>query len=87
MKLNVGAFAITTSVLGGGGLFGATVWMMILNGITREKTLIGMMLPGYKLSPFGAILGGIYGTMGGLVGGAVFSFAYNTVAKILGDDE
>lgn len=87
MKLNVGAFSLVSSVLGGGGLFGGTIWMMMLNGITREKTLIGMALPGYRLSPFGAILGGIYGTGGGLVGGAVFSFAYNTVCKLLGDDE
>lgn len=83
MGFNIKALAITLFFLGGGGLFGLTVWMMLLNGMTGEKTFLGLFLPFYSLSITGCIAGGIYGALGGLIGAVVFGVFYNIVNRFL----
>lgn len=82
MEFNVKAFAILGALIGGGGLFAVTLWMIILNGPTGEKTLIGMILPGYTVSIVGCFIGAAWAGAGGLVGGGIFAVFYNLLNRI-----
>ena len=77
MKLNVKAFAITTALIWGIGLFAITWWIILLDGPTGEVTLIGKIYRCYNISPLGSLIGFLWGFFDGLIGGAVFAWLYN----------
>ena len=77
MRLDVKAFAITSAVIWGVGLFLATWWMMISQGATGEATLIGKIYPGYSVSPLGSVIGLFWAVVDGLIVGAAFAWIYN----------
>ena len=77
MKLNLKAFALTTGLLWGLGLFFFTWWIILLEGATGEITLIGRLYPGYCISPVGSVIGLAWAFVDGLVGGAIFAWLYN----------
>jgi hypothetical protein len=80
MKLNVKAFALTSGIVWGLGLFFLTWWVMALDGATGEPTLIGQVYRGYNISPMGSIVGLIWAFIDGWVGGAIFAWLYNIIA-------
>ncbi len=57
MKLCVNAFAVAFGLVWGFGLFFLTWWIMLFDGATREKTIIGRIYKGYNISPSGSLLG------------------------------
>ena len=73
MKLNVKAFALSSGLLWGLGLFALTWWIIAFDGATGERTLIGQLYRGYSISPTESIIG--------LVGGAVFAWLYNLIVE------
>ena len=77
MKLNVKAFALTAGILWGIGLLGITWWMIVLDGATREPTLIGRVYRGYTISPGGSLIGLLWALPDGFIGGAIFAWVYN----------
>lgn len=81
MKLNVKALALTSAIVCGGGLFILTWWVILFNGASGERTVIGLVYPGYNISPLGSIIGLGYAFVDGLIGGAVFGWIYNLIAK------
>jgi len=81
MKLNIKAFAVTSGVTLGLGLFLLTWWVMAFDGITREPTLIGSLYRGYNISPSGSFIGLIYGLADGCIFGGIFAWFYNLLAK------
>lgn len=81
MKLNVSAFALTTGLMWGLGLFLLTWWIIAFNGITGEATFIGQVYLGYSISPLGSIIGLIWALIDGLIGGALFAWIYNSIAS------
>jgi hypothetical protein len=81
MRLNVKAFALTAGLFWGSGLFFIAWWIMFFEGATGEPTLIGQIYRGYSISPVGSLIGLGWGVVDGLVGGAVFSWLYNTIAS------
>ncbi len=83
MKLNIKAFALTASLLWGAGLFFIAWWIMLFEGATGERTLIGQLYPGYSISPLGSLIGLVWGLVDGLIGGAVFAWLYNTIVDRL----
>jgi len=80
MKLNVKAFALTSGLLWGLGLFCLTWWLILLDGPTGEVTLIGRLYRGYTISPIGSFIGLVWALGDGAVGGAVFAWIYNLLA-------
>jgi hypothetical protein len=80
MRLNVKAFALTSGLLWGVGLFLITLWIVLLDGPTAEPTLIGRIYRGYSITPLGSLAGLGWGFFDGLFGGAVFAWLYNLLA-------
>ncbi len=79
MKLNVKAFALTCAILWSVALFGITWWIIALDGITNEITIIGRLYRGYNISPLGSVIGLGWGLVDGLIGGAIFAWLYNLI--------
>ena len=77
MKLNIKAFALTGSLFWGAGLCFIAWWIMLFEGATGERTLIGQVYPGYNISPLGSLIGLVWGLFDGMIGGAVFAWLYN----------
>jgi type III secretory pathway component EscT len=77
MKLNVKAFALTTAIICGIGLFLLTWWVILFEGSSGVKTVIGLVYRGYNISPLGSLIGLVWGFVDGLIGGAVFAWLYN----------
>ncbi|MDE3083961.1 MAG: bacteriophage holin [Verrucomicrobiota bacterium] len=80
MKINVKAFALTCGILWGVGLFALTWWIIAFNGSTHTMTFIGLIYPGYHVTPLGSVLGLIYGFFDALIGGAIAAWLYNRIA-------
>jgi hypothetical protein len=79
-KLDVRAFAVTTSLILGLGLFFLTWWVIAFDGVSGDPTLIGRIYRGYTLTPMGSLIGLAWGLADGLIGGAVFAWLYNQIA-------
>jgi hypothetical protein len=82
MKLNVGAFALASSLIWGLGVFLLTWWIIVFEGASGDPTLIGRVYRGYTLTPLGSFVGLIWGWVDGLIGGAIFAWLYNRVGSI-----
>ena len=80
MQLNVKAFAITSGLLWGLGLFLLTWWVIIWEGPTGATTPLGHIYLGYCISPLGSFVGLLWGLVDGVIGGALFAWIYNTIA-------
>jgi hypothetical protein len=77
MPLNVKAFALTSGLLWGFGLFLLTWWIILLDGATGEMTFIGRIYRGYSLSVGGSFIGLLWALLDGAIGGAIFAWLYN----------
>ena len=80
MKLNVKAFALTCALMWGSGLFLLTWWIIAFDGATGEITLIGRLYRGYSISSAGSIIGLMWASIDGLIGGAMFAWIYNFIS-------
>lgn len=87
MRLNVKSFALTSGLVWGIGLFLLTWWVIALDGVTTEPTLIGRLYRGYCISPMGSIIGLIWAFIDGLIGGAIFSWLYNLISTSISSKE
>lgn len=77
MKLNVRSLALTAAILCGVGIFLLTWWVIIFEGASGERTVIGLVYRGYNISPLGSLIGLVWGFVDGLIGGAIFAWLYN----------
>ena len=77
MKLDVKAFALTYAIVWGGGLFLATWWIIALDGSSDAPTVLSSLYRGYSISPVGSLIGLVWATVDGLVGGAIIAWLYN----------
>jgi hypothetical protein len=80
VKLNVKAFSLAGGILWGVGLFVLTWWVIIFDGATGERTLIGQLYRGYSISPVGSVIGLVWAFFDGLVCAAIFAWLYNALA-------
>lgn len=87
MRLNVKAFALTCALVWGPGLFLLTWWVIAFEGATGEVTLVGRIYRGYNLSPMGSVIGLVWAFLDGLIGGAIFAWLYNTLARHVSREE
>ncbi len=79
--LNAKAFALAAGMLWGGGLFVATIWLLALGHQGQLISALGNFYIGYTFSIAGAFVGLIWGFVDGLIGGAIFAWLYNQLAK------
>ena len=77
MKFDVKAFAITTALLWGIGLFIMTWWIIAIDGSSTDPTFLGKVYRGYSLTPVGSFVGLAWGLVDGAIGGAIFAWVYN----------
>ena len=79
MKLNVKAFAITTGLIWGVGLFILTWWIIAFEGATGDVTFLGRVYRGYSITPVGSLFGFLWALFDGAIGGAIFAWLYNFI--------
>ena len=82
MRLNARAWGIATGLLLGGGLFLATVFLVIRGGpmVGQHLSLIRVFFPGYSVTWLGAFVGFIYAFVLGYGLGRIIGSVYNRLA-------
>ena len=78
MKLNTKAFGLTCGLIWGFGIFFATWWILLWErGTVVSPGIIGMVYRGYTISPLGSLVGLVWATADGWIGGLIFAWLYN----------
>lgn len=82
MRLNARAWGISTGMLLGGGLFLATVFLVIRGGPTvgQHLAMLRVFFPGYSVTWLGAFVGFIYAFVLGYGLGRIIGSVYNRLA-------
>lgn len=82
MRLNARAWGISSGLLFGGGLFLATVVLVIRGGhnVGQHLAMLSAFFPGYSVTWLGAVVGFIYAFVLGYGLGRVIGFVYNRMA-------
>ncbi len=81
--LNAKLLGFVLGTLMGGGLFLATVFLVIKGGpdVGQHLALLSQFFPGYSVSYLGSLIGFAYGFFVGLIIGSVLGAVYNKVAR------
>ena len=87
MSLNSRAFALTSGLVWGVGLFLFTWWIIAFDGATGDVTWIGRIYRGYHVSPAGSVVGLAWAFVDGLIFGAIFAWLYNSLAAVFSPGE
>lgn len=79
-KLDRTALGTALGVVGGLGLFAATLWLLLKGGepVGPHLDLLRQFLPGYRVSLAGGVLGMLYGFGLGFIAGWSIAFLRNT---------
>lgn len=79
LRLNGRAWGIASGLLLGGGLFIATMVLVLRGGPNagRHLSLLGVFFPGYQVSFVGAIIGFVYAFVVGYALGRLVGGVYN----------
>jgi hypothetical protein len=82
MRLNARAWGISAGMLLGGGLFLATIFLVIRGGpnVGQHLSLLRVFFPGYSVTWLGAFIGFIYGFVLGYGLGRIIGSVYNRLA-------
>jgi hypothetical protein len=82
LRLNARAWGISTGMLLGGGLFLATVFLVIRGGpnLGQHLSLLRVFFPGYSVTWLGAFVGFIYAFVLGYGLGRIIGSVYNRLA-------
>ncbi len=84
MRLNVIALSLTSSLFWGGAILAVAMANMIWPGYGRAfLELAAGIYPGYQPGPTvgSVVTGTLYGLADGAIGGAVFAWLYNFLAR------
>jgi len=83
LKLNARAWGIAFGLLGGLGLFLATLILVLKGGenVGEHLGLLAVFFPGYRVSTGGAFIGFVYGFVVGYGVGRVIGGVYNRVLR------
>jgi hypothetical protein len=81
MRLDIKAFALTCALFWGVGLFALTWWIMAFDGATGDVPFLGHVYLGYNISPTDSLVGLVWAFVDGLIGGAIFAWLYNALAR------
>lgn len=82
LRLNARAWGISTGLLLGGGLFLATIFLVLRGGPNpgRHLVLLRVFFPGYSVTWAGACIGFIYAFVIGYGLGRIIGSVYNRLA-------
>jgi hypothetical protein len=82
-RLQARVLALVGAILGGGGLFLATAWLVIKGGdrIGPHLSLLSQYFWGYSVTWHGALVGALYGAFVGGLAGWLIGAIYNLVAE------
>jgi len=83
LKLNARAWGIAIGLLLGLGLFLATIVLVLRGGydVGAHLSLLGVFLPGYRVSVAGALIGFAYAFFIGYAVGRLIGLVYNAMAR------
>lgn len=81
VRLDAVTMGIAFGVLGGWGLFIATLWLVLKGGseVGPHLTLLVNYFPGYRVSFMGSFIGFGYGFVTGFIIGALVAWLYNYI--------
>lgn len=79
LRLNERAWGIALGLLLGGGLFIATIVLVLKGGpdVGRHLGLLAVYFPGYRVTALGSLVGFVYGFVAGYALGRLIGFVYN----------
>jgi hypothetical protein len=82
MRLNARAWGISAGLLLGGGLFVATIFLVIRGGpnVGQHLGMLGVFFPGYSVTWPGAFIGFVYAFVLGYAVGRIIASVYNRLA-------
>ena len=80
MGLKIKAFALTCGIMWGLAVLFTTAGLVALGCESSCMDTLGCFYLGYSVSWPGAVIGGIWGFVDGLVGGAAFAWLYNKIS-------
>ena len=81
MKINVKSFALACGITWGVVIFLVTWWVIVRFGSSGAKTVLGVIYPGYNISPLGSVIGLLWGFADGLIIGAALAWLYNKLSS------
>jgi len=83
LRLNARAWGIAVGLLFGLGLFLATAFLVFRGGplVGPHLSLLGVFLPGYRVSMGGAFIGFAYAFVIGYALGRLIGLVYNAMAR------
>ena len=82
MKLRARALGLAIGIVWGLAIFLATIGSVLMgNGETMSKLTV--FLTGYRVSFGGAIVGLIWGLVGGFLFGALVAWLYNSISRVI----
>lgn len=83
-RLRAGIMAVVFGMVGGTGLFLATVWLLLRGGIMVGKNLnlLANYFPGYSVTWGGSLVGFFYGALLGALLGWSVAWIYNRVVDL-----
>ena len=87
MKLNVRSFALAVGLVWGLNWFLLTWFMIALDGISYEMTIIGRIYRGFTVSPVGSIAALLWGFFDGYMLGLLIAWIYNQLIPRLKQKE
>lgn len=82
LRLNARAWGIAFGLLGGLGLFVATMLLVLKGGenVGQHLGLLAVFLPGYRVTTGGAVIGFVYGFVIGYALGRLMGAVYNRIS-------
>ena len=77
-----------TGLISGGGLFIATLWLVIKGGevVGPHLALLGQFFVGYTVTYWGSGIGFLYGFLTGFIAGFTVAILYNWLLRITTND-
>ncbi len=83
LRLNARAWGIAFGLLLGGGLFLATIILVLKGGpnVGQHLSLLRVFLPGYRVTAAGSFIGFVYGFVVGYAIGRLIGSVYNRLVS------
>ena len=84
VRIQTGVLALVSALIGGGGLFLMTAWLLLKGGsqVGSHLQLLGQYFPGYSVTWKGSVVGLFYGALTGGVVGWIIGAIYNKIVGI-----
>lgn len=86
MRFNIKAFALTSGIVWGAGVFLLTWWLILRGATTGGMSFLERVYIGYAMTPVGSLIGTAWGFVDALIAGAIFAWLYNLLADRFGSN-